>query len=113
MTGGTAVILGEVGDNFGAGMTGGMAFIYNKSGDFDKKVNPESVVWQSIENEYCSNFLKKLVLEHFTETGSNLSKFIIDNFDHELMNFIQVCPKEMLDKLEHPLSSKNKIKEVI
>ena len=56
MTGGTAVILGEVGDNFGAGMTGGMAFIYNKSGDFDKKVNPESVVWQSIENEYWSNF---------------------------------------------------------
>ena len=53
------------------------------------------------------------MLEHFTETGSNLSKFIIDNFDHELMNFIQVCPKEMLDKLEHPLSSKNKIKEVI
>ena len=39
-------------------MTGGMAFIYNKSGDFDKKVNPESVVWQSIENEYWSNFLK-------------------------------------------------------
>jgi glutamate synthase (NADPH/NADH) large chain len=43
MTGGTVVILGDVGDNFAAGMTGGMAFIYDKSGEFEKKVNDESV----------------------------------------------------------------------
>merc|ERR1712127_653955 len=52
MTGGTVVILGNVGDNFAAGMTGGMAFIYDKSHEFEKKVNPESVVWQNIETEY-------------------------------------------------------------
>ncbi|MDA9698197.1 glutamate synthase large subunit [Candidatus Pelagibacter sp.] len=112
MTGGTVVILGDVGDNFAAGMTGGMAFIYDKSKEFEKKVNPESVVWQDIETEYWLNVLKKLVLEHSIETGSHLSKRIIDNFEEEVKNFVQVCPKEMIDKLKYPISNKSKIKKV-
>ena len=60
MTGGTAVILGDVGDNFAAGMTGGMAFIYDKFKEFEKKVNQESVVWQNIETEYWVEFFKKV-----------------------------------------------------
>ena len=108
MTGGVAVILGDVGDNFGAGMTGGMAFIYDKSKEFEKKVNPESVIWQSVETEYWSMFLKELVLEHLKETSSRLSKKIIDNFAEELKNFVQVCPKEMINKINHPISSKIK-----
>ena len=112
MTGGTVAILGEVGDNFAAGMTGGMAFIYDKSKEFEKKVNPESVVWQPIETEYWINFLKKLVLEHSKETNSLVSKNIILNFNQEIKNFIQVCPKEMIHKLENPITLKSKIKEV-
>ena len=112
MTGGTVVILGEVGDNFAAGMTGGMAFIYDKNKEFEKKVNSESVVWQNLETDYWKNFLKGLVIEHVNETGSNLSKQIIENFDEELNNFVQVCPKEMLDKLGNPISLKSNIKEV-
>ena len=108
MTGGVAVILGDVGDNFGAGLTGGMAFIYDKSKEFEKKVNPESVIWQSVETEYWSMFLKELVLEHLKETSSRLSKKIIDNFAEELKNFVQVCPKEMINKINHPISSKIK-----
>ena len=112
MTGGTAVILGDVGDNFAAGMTGGMAFIYDKSKEFEKKVNPDSVVWQNVETEYWSKFLKELVLEHSNETDSSLSKKIIDDFENELKNFVQVCPKEMLDKLKNPISTKTKIQKV-
>ena len=112
MTGGTVVILGDVGDNFAAGMTGGMAFIYDKSKEFEKKVNPESVVWQDIETEYWLNVLKKLVLEHSIETDSHLSKRIISNFEEEVKNFVQVCPKEMIDKLKYPISNKSKIKKV-
>ena len=112
MTGGTVVILGNVGDNFAAGMTGGMAFIYDKSKEFDKKVNPESVIWQSVETEYWKNVLKKLVLEHSKETNSSLSKNLIANFDDEINNFIQVCPKEMINKLENPITIKSGIKEV-
>ena len=113
MTGGTAVILGNVGDNFAAGMTGGMAFIYDVSKDFDKKVNSETVVWQGVETEHWKSFLRKLVLEHAEETGSQLSKKIIENFEEELKNFIQVCPKEMINKLKNPITLKSKIKKAI
>ena len=112
MTGGTAVILGKVGDNFAAGMTGGMAFIYDVSNEFEKKVNPESVVWQNVETDYWKNYLKQLVLEHFKETKSELSNRIINNYDKEIHNFVQVCPKEMINKLEYPITLKSKIKKV-
>ena len=112
MTGGSVVILGNVGDNFAAGMTGGMAFVYDKSGDFENKVNPESVIWQSVETEYWVNFLKNLVLEHLEETNSKVSKYIIDNFDEEIKKFVQVCPKEMIDKIENPITFKSKEMEV-
>ena len=112
MTGGTAIILGDVGDNFAAGMTGGMAFIYDKSREFEKKINQESVIWQNVETEYWMNFLKKIVLEHYEETGSVLSKNIITNLEEEIKNFVQVCPKEMIDKLKNPITLKSKIKEV-
>jgi len=56
--------------------------------------------------------LKKLVLEHSKETNSSISKNIILNFDQEIKNFIQVCPKEMIDKLENPITFKSSIKEV-
>ena len=112
MTGGVVIILGNVGDNFAAGMTGGMAFVYDYSKDFSKKVNDDSVIWQQIETDYWSNYLKKLVEEHLRETDSKLSKKIINNFDNELKNFIQVCPKEMLDKLDNPITLKRKIKKV-
>ena len=58
-------------------MTGGMAFVYDKSNEFEKKVNPESVIWQNVETEYWINFLKGMVLEHSKETGSLVSKNII------------------------------------
>ncbi|MDB2341490.1 glutamate synthase large subunit [Candidatus Pelagibacter sp.] len=112
MTGGTVVVLGEVGDNFGAGMTGGMAFIYDPNKEFEKKANPETIIWQSPETNYWIDYLKKLLIEHNLETNSNLSKKITDNFDNEIENFIQVCPKEMLDKLSNPISLKPVIKEV-
>ena len=112
MTGGSVVILGQVGDNFAAGMTGGMVFVYDVTRDFEKKVNPESVIWQSVETTYWKNFLKNLVIEHSNETGSLVSKNIISNFENEIKNFVQICPKEMLDKLENPITLKTKVKEV-
>ena len=112
MTGGLVVILGEVGDNFAAGMTGGMAFIYDENNEFEKKVNSDSVIWQTPETKYWINNLKNLVNEHFEETNSSLSKKIIENFPNEIHNFIQVCPKEMLYKLEYPITLKPIVKEV-
>jgi len=106
MTGGNIIILGDIGDNFGAGMTGGMAFIYDPENQFDKKVNPESVVWQTPETKFWIEHLRKLIQEHAIETNSTISKKIVENFENEINNFVQVCPKEMLDKLENPISNK-------
>ena len=77
-----------------------------------KKLNPETIIWQTPETDHWINLLKKLIEEHFIETNSNLSKKIIENFDKEIFNFIQVCPKEMIDKLKNPISLKPIIKEV-
>jgi len=113
MTGGAVVILGKIGDNFGAGMTGGMAFVYDQNRDFENFVNSNSVVWQMPETDYWKNYLKKLINEHLQETQSIIAKKIIQNFDKELKNFKQVCPKEMLDKLVNKISLKNKILRAI
>ena len=76
MTGGTVVILGEVGDNFAAGMTGGMAFIYDKSKEFEKKVNPDSVIWQNVETEYWIKFFKKISFRTFRRNRfCNIKKY--------------------------------------
>ena len=77
-----------------------------------KKVNSETVIWQNVETDYWKDFLKDLIEEHFKETNSNLSKNIFENFDKEILNFVQVCPKEMIDKLENPITLKSKIKDV-
>ena len=106
MTGGSAIILGPVGDNFGAGMTGGMAFVYDKNDQFENYANPTSIIWQSVETEYWKKFLKENIKEFANKTNSNISNKILDNFDEELKYFKQICPIEMLDKLENPISLK-------
>ena len=104
MTGGTAIILGSVGDNFGAGMTGGMAFIYDPNNEFANFANSASIIWQSLETDYWKNFLRENIDDFTKKTKSKVGKKILENFEIELDKFIQVCPIEMLDKLENPIS---------
>jgi len=112
MTGGTAIILGEVGDNFGAGMTGGMAFVYDKKDNFENFVNPTSIIWQQVETDFWKSFLKEKLNEFLKETSSVVAKHILNDFDSELKNFKQICPIEMLDKLDNPITLKPTIKKV-
>ena len=111
MTGGTAIILGSVGDNFGAGMTGGMAFIYDEKNNFENFVNPASVIWQSVETDYWKKFLKENLQDFFERTSSKKAEKILENFDSELGIFKQVCPIEMLDKLDNPISLRPHVKK--
>ena len=111
MTGGTVIILGDVGDNFGAGMTGGMAFIYDVKNEFEKFANPASIIWQLVETDYWKGLLKESVKDFFSKTNSQKAKKILENFESELKYFKQVCPIEMLDKLDKPISSKPHIKK--
>ncbi|MGA1269513.1 MAG: hypothetical protein ACO3WM_10750, partial [Gemmobacter sp.] len=64
MTGGTVVILGPVGENFGAGMTGGMAFVYDRDGTFETMVNPETVLVQRLASARWEQRLRDLVATH-------------------------------------------------
>jgi len=70
------------------------------------------VVWQRLETSHWINYLKKLIEEHHRETNSVLSKNIINNFENEINNFFQVCPKEMINKLDNPITIKPIVKEV-
>ena len=111
MTGGTAVFLGEIGDNFAAGMTGGMAFVYDPEAKIENLINPNSVTWNRVETEYWRNFLKNLVESHQRFTKSKYSQKMLYEWDVNLSHFIQVCPLEMLNKLEHPLTDKASVKK--
>ena len=112
MTGGTAIILGEVGDNFGAGMTGGMAFVYDEKNTFENYANPASIIWQEIETDYWKSFLKEQLNSFIKETNSKIAKKILENFEVQLRNFKQICPIEMLDKLDNPITLNPTIKKV-
>ncbi|MFQ5764214.1 MAG: glutamate synthase-related protein, partial [Rhodospirillales bacterium] len=105
MTGGIAVILGPVGANFAAGMTGGMAFVYDAENRFAERVNDESVVYQRIETEYWEDVVKVLTQQHVKRTHSRFALRLLNDWTLELGNFWQVVPKEMLGKLEHPLTA--------
>jgi len=113
MTGGSVVILGKIGDNFAAGMTGGMAFIYDPDQEFENYVNSSSVTWQIPETDYWKDYLKKLIDEHYKVTQSKIAYKILKNYNDEVGNFKQACPKEMLDKLSNPLSLKTKISKAV
>jgi glutamate synthase (NADPH/NADH) large chain len=103
MTGGVAVLLGEIGANFGAGMTGGMAYLYDPEGKAAPLINMESLVTCPVTVEHWEAQLKGLIERHLAETNSRRAADILQHWDIERGNFVQICPKEMLDKLEHPL----------
>jgi glutamate synthase (NADPH/NADH) large chain len=103
MTGGTAIILGETGTNFGAGMTGGMAFILDEGDAFPARANPESIVWQRLASAHWEARLKALIAEHAVATDSRWANTILDDWARYAPLFWQVCPREMLSRLEHPL----------
>ncbi|WP_299846428.1 glutamate synthase large subunit [uncultured Roseovarius sp.] len=103
MTGGVAVILGSIGANFGAGMTGGMAYLYDPDGRADKLINAETLVTCPVAEGHWMDELEELIERHAAETGSAKAQKLLQYWDVEKVNFLQVCPIEMLDKLPAPL----------
>ena len=93
MTGGKAVILGATGRNFGAGMSGGIAYIYDKDKDFDKNCNKETFEIESLLEEDLKD-LKELITNHFNYTGSVVAEKIIESWDIEVERFIKVMPTD-------------------
>ncbi|MGB2016426.1 MAG: glutamate synthase large subunit [Candidatus Puniceispirillum sp.] len=105
MTGGDVVILGEVGNNFGAGMTGGMAFIYDKAGTFKDRANPATLEIVRIANDHWAQKLRGLVEEHAKQTESALALRLLNEWDVEIGNFWQVVPTEIIPTLDKPIDN--------
>jgi len=104
MTGGVTVVLGSIGANFGAGMTGGMAYLYDPMGSTELMMNMETLVTCPVTVPHWQQELKDLVTRHVKETGSLKAADILQHWDQERHKFVQVCPKEMLVHLPAPLS---------
>jgi glutamate synthase (NADPH/NADH) large chain len=104
MTGGLAVILGDIGANFGAGMTGGMAYLYDPDGKAEGVMNLETLVTCPVTVPHWEDQLKGMIERHVAETGSVKARDILQHWDIEKANFLQVCPKEMLVHIPHPLT---------
>jgi glutamate synthase (NADPH/NADH) large chain len=104
MTGGTVVVLGTLGDNFGAGFTGGVAFVYDPENMFHLRVNPDTLVWQRVGSAYWEEVLRDLVSAHATETNSRYARLLLHDWGREVTRFWQVVPKEYVKYLARPLS---------
>ncbi len=109
MTGGTVVILGATGSNFGAGMTGGMAFVYDPEDGFAIKLNPDTVIAQRIETPYWESWCHDLIAQHVAATGSLHAAKLLNDWGREKVKFWQVVPKEMLARLENPVTLKRAV----
>jgi glutamate synthase (NADPH/NADH) large chain len=93
MTGGKAVILGPTGRNFGAGMSGGIAYIYNKKEDFEKNCNQETYEIEDLIEEDLKD-LKFLIQKHFDYTESTVAQNILSNWEKESERFVKVMPTD-------------------
>ncbi|MDO5647573.1 glutamate synthase large subunit [Paracoccus sp. (in: a-proteobacteria)] len=105
MTGGVAVILGRIGANFGAGMTGGMAYLYDPEGVARDYINVETLVLCPVTVDHWETQLRDLIERHRDETGSRRADQILQNWAVERGHFLQICPREMLPHLAHPVQA--------
>ena len=99
MTGGRAVILGEVGRNFGAGMSGGIAYVYNPKSTLQRRSNTAMIDFDPMDGE-SQKELFELLNKHLKFTGSAIAKHILDNWNAELAHFVKVMPKALKEVLE-------------
>ena len=94
MTGGTVVILGATGRNFGAGMSGGMAFVYDPDDEFHRNLNTEMVDLESSLSEEDADALRDIIRRHLEETNSAVATTVLDRWHQHVRSFKKVMPKD-------------------
>jgi glutamate synthase (NADPH/NADH) large chain len=111
MTGGRIVILGNTGRNFAAGMSGGIAYVYNTNGKFTQNCNREMVELDPVSQEDVAE-LKDMIQRHYLYTGSTVAKFVLEDFENQLQHFVKVFPtdykKVLLEKAGRPQRTTHK-----
>ncbi len=99
MTGGTVVILGSTGRNFAAGMSGGIAYVYDVNANFSTLCNTEMVDLDPVAGDDAA-ILKQMIYDHYLYTGSTVAKFVLDDFENQVQHFIKVFPKDYKKALQ-------------
>ena len=94
MTGGTVVILGATGRNFGAGMSGGVAFVYDPDDEFHRNLNTEMVDLESSLSEEDADALRDIIRRHLEETNSAVAATVLDRWHQHVRSFKKVMPKD-------------------
>jgi glutamate synthase domain-containing protein 2/glutamate synthase domain-containing protein 1/glutamate synthase domain-containing protein 3 len=100
MTGGSVAVLGSTGRNFGAGMSGGVAFVYDDEGDFEIRFNPGMADLESVEDPEDIETLRSMIEDHLNYTGSAPAKRILDNWEDALPRFKKIMPRDYRRVLE-------------
>jgi len=92
MTGGAVVVLGDTGRNFGAGMSGGEAYVYDESGDLDTVLNRELVHAEPLADSRDRHLVRRMIENHFIYTASSKAKYILRNWETEYERFVKILP---------------------
>lgn len=100
MTGGCVIVLGSVGRNTGAGMTGGITYIYDEANELPQKLNDEIVTMQRVQSQAGERQLRQLVEDHAQRTGSERAHALLRSWDECLQNFWQLVPPSEADTPE-------------
>jgi glutamate synthase (NADPH/NADH) large chain len=111
MTGGRVVVLGETGRNFAAGMSGGVAYVWDKHHNFDYFCNMDMVEINLVEDSVSWKELHELIRQHYLYTGSKLARTMLDEWNRYVEDFIQVVPIEYKRVLQE--EQMNKLKQKI
>jgi glutamate synthase domain-containing protein 3 len=94
MTGGRVVVLGATGRNFGAGMSGGVAYVLDEKGDFPANLNKQMVDLEVIDDQKEQRELFAQIERHYKYTGSQRAKYVLENWDRLLPRFVKVLPRD-------------------
>jgi glutamate synthase domain-containing protein 3 len=107
MTGGRVVVIGPTGRNFAAGMSGGIAYVWDREGHLEKNCNPGMVDLFAVKEQKDILELKGLIEKHFKYTHSSVAQGILKEWDSQLTHFIKVYPRDYRRVLEEAEAIKN------
>ena len=111
MTGGRVVVLGKTGRNFAAGMSGGIAYVLNEDGNFERRCNLEMVELEGLEEDDIET-IHRMIQKHYEYTNSSVAAKILDNWDYYLPMFVKVMPKDYKRVLQEQKQQPQEVVEV-
>ncbi|USH02030.1 glutamate synthase large subunit [Grimontia kaedaensis] len=114
MTGGVAIVLGQTGRNFAAGMSGGVAYVWDQFNDFESKLNPELVDLDPLDEEDIA-LLKEMISKHHALTGSTVAETFLANVEENLKSIVKVMPRDykaVLQKRKEEAANKEEVEAV-